>query len=41
MSRFIIKNRITDVEKIKSFDTDGYSFNPAMSEADKWVFVRD
>ena len=41
MSRFIIKNRITDVEKIKSFDTDGYRFNPAMSEADKWVFTRD
>ena len=41
MSRYIIKNRITDVEQIKNFDTDGYSFNSAMSEADKWVFVRD
>ncbi|MGB0450065.1 MAG: peroxide stress protein YaaA [Porticoccaceae bacterium] len=41
MSRYIIKNRITDAEKIKNFDTDGYSFNSALSEADKWVFVRD
>lgn len=41
MSRYIIKNRITDVEQIKKFDTDGYSFNSALSEADKWVFVRD
>jgi cytoplasmic iron level regulating protein YaaA (DUF328/UPF0246 family) len=41
MSNYIIKNRITEVEKIKDFDTDGYSFNAALSEADQWVFVRD
>ena len=41
MSAFIIKNKITDVEKIKRFDTDGYSYNSAMSDADKWVFTRD
>ena len=41
MSAFIIKNKITNVEKIKRFDTDGYSYNPAMSDADKWVFTRD
>jgi cytoplasmic iron level regulating protein YaaA (DUF328/UPF0246 family) len=41
MSNYIIKNRITEVEQIKDFDTDGYSFNAALSEADQWVFVRD
>ena len=41
MSRYIIRNRITEVEQIKDFDTDGYSYNAALSEADQWVFVRD
>jgi cytoplasmic iron level regulating protein YaaA (DUF328/UPF0246 family) len=40
MSAYIIKKKITDVEKIKGFDSDGYSFNAAMSEGDKWVFTR-
>ena len=41
MSRYIIRNRITEVEQIKCFDSDGYSYNAALSEADQWVFVRD
>jgi cytoplasmic iron level regulating protein YaaA (DUF328/UPF0246 family) len=40
MAAFIIKNKITDVELLKNFDSDGYSFNAALSEADKWVFTR-
>ena len=40
MAAFIIKGRITDVEHIKKFDSDGYQFNAAMSEGDKWVFTR-
>ena len=40
MAAFIIKGKITDVEDIKHFDSDGYSFNAAMSEGDKWVFTR-
>jgi cytoplasmic iron level regulating protein YaaA (DUF328/UPF0246 family) len=41
MAAFIIKGKITDVENIKYFDSDGYSFNSAMSEGDRWVFTRD
>ena len=41
MSSYIIRNRITEVEQIKNFDSDGYSYNAALSEADQWVFVRD
>jgi hypothetical protein len=41
MSAFIIKNKITNVEDIKKFDVDGYSYNSAMSEGDKWVFTRE
>ena len=41
MSAFIIKNKITNVENIKNFDVDGYSYNGALSEGDKWVFTRE
>ncbi len=41
MSAYIIKNRITDVDDIKSFDVDGYRYNAAMSTAREWVFCRD
>lgn len=40
MSAFIIKNKITDAEQLKTFDIDGYSYNAAMSEGNKWVFCR-
>jgi cytoplasmic iron level regulating protein YaaA (DUF328/UPF0246 family) len=40
MSAFIIKNKITDAQQLKTFNVDGYSFNPAMSEGNKWVFCR-
>jgi cytoplasmic iron level regulating protein YaaA (DUF328/UPF0246 family) len=41
MSAYIIKNRITDVNKIKNFDTAGYRYNKSMSSAREWVFIRD
>jgi cytoplasmic iron level regulating protein YaaA (DUF328/UPF0246 family) len=40
MSRYIIQNRITDVEKLKGFDIDGYQYSAALSEQDQLVFVR-
>ena len=40
MSAFIIKNKITDAEQLKTFNVDGYSFNAAMSDGNKWVFCR-
>ena len=41
MARYIVQNRITDADAIKGFDTDGYAFQPDMSEGDRWVFLRD
>jgi len=41
MSAFIIKNKIIHVEDIKKFDVDGYSYNNALSDGDKWVFTRE
>jgi cytoplasmic iron level regulating protein YaaA (DUF328/UPF0246 family) len=40
MGAYIIKNRITEVERIKDFAVAGYSYNEAMSEGDKWAFTR-
>jgi len=40
MSAYIIKNRLTRVEKIKDFDTGGYRYQPDLSSATDWVFTR-
>lgn len=41
MARFMIERRITDPEGLKDFDTGGYRFNPDMSGASRWIFLRD
>jgi cytoplasmic iron level regulating protein YaaA (DUF328/UPF0246 family) len=41
MARFIIDERLEDVEGIKRFRTDGYKFSKAQSTAHDWVFTRD
>ena len=40
MSRYIIQNRITEIEQINQFDSDGYVYNAALSELDGPVFLR-
>ncbi len=40
MARYIVDNRIKKIADIKGFDTDGYSFNEAMSKGNTWVFTR-
>ncbi|WP_211825865.1 peroxide stress protein YaaA [Kistimonas asteriae] len=41
MVRYIIDNKITQVEDLKGFDYEGYSFNAEMTEGNEWVFTRD
>ncbi len=41
MARFIVQNRLTDMEVIKAFDAGGYAHAPDLSETDKPVFLRD
>lgn len=41
MSAYIIQNRISDPEAIKAFNVAGYSFNPALSKGNDWVFTRE
>ncbi|MBY5933662.1 peroxide stress protein YaaA [Tateyamaria omphalii] len=40
MARHIIQNRVTDLEGVRSFDTDGYAYQPNLSTDAKPVFVR-
>ncbi|MFY0650812.1 MAG: peroxide stress protein YaaA [Cyclobacteriaceae bacterium] len=40
MANYIIKNRITEPELIKSFNSNNYAFDPAQSDDTNWVFTR-
>ena len=40
MCDYIIQNRITRVEDLQSFNSDGYRFAPALSSQKDWVFTR-
>jgi uncharacterized protein len=40
MARHIIKNRISEPDRIKDFCDDGYGFNPSLSDSANWVFTR-
>lgn len=39
MTRFILKNRIEDTESLKSFEWEGFSFDAAESNVNRWVFT--
>jgi len=40
LSRYIIKNQLTDPEDIKTFNEDGYAFDKKLSQDNVWVFSR-
>jgi cytoplasmic iron level regulating protein YaaA (DUF328/UPF0246 family) len=40
MCDYIVQNRITQVEDIQSFQSDGYQFAPRLSSQGDWVFTR-
>ena len=40
MSRYIIDNALNKPDDLKAFDSDGYQFQPQMSNGDQWVFIR-
>jgi cytoplasmic iron level regulating protein YaaA (DUF328/UPF0246 family) len=41
MARYAIQNRVTEVEQLKGFGSEGYRFVPEASDANRWVFRRD
>ena len=40
MSRFVLKNQITDAEDLKAFSEEGYWFNEQLSSENTYVFTR-
>ncbi|TYK65057.1 peroxide stress protein YaaA [Colwellia echini] len=40
MARYIIQNKLTNIEDIKGFDLAGYQYNAEMSKGSDWVFTR-
>ena len=40
MANYIIKNRITEPDLMKSFDGNGYVYDPNLSDENNWVFTR-
>jgi len=40
LSRYIIENRLSDPDDIRSFDLEGYAFNASQSADEQWVFTR-
>jgi cytoplasmic iron level regulating protein YaaA (DUF328/UPF0246 family) len=40
MARYLCEHRLEDPEQLKGFDSDGYAFDPAHSEGDRWRFSR-
>lgn len=40
MTRFVIKNRITNQDDLQAFNDEGYWFHPTLSTPEKPVFVR-
>ncbi|EJS90772.1 hypothetical protein AAUPMB_00800, partial [Pasteurella multocida subsp. multocida str. Anand1_buffalo] len=41
MCRYIIQNRLSEVEQLKGFDLGGYWFDPTSSSETEFVFKRD
>jgi len=41
MCRYLIQNRLTDIEQLKEFDLAGYCFDSASSTETEFVFKRD
>lgn len=40
MSRFIIKNRITNPDELKAFRWEGFNYDESLSEGDNMVFIQ-
>lgn len=40
MARYVCEQQITQVDDIKGFDSEGYTFSERLSKGNKWVFTR-
>jgi len=40
MARYIIENKLTNMEQLKEFDLAGYQYNADLTQGNDWVFTR-
>lgn len=40
MARFAVKNRVANVDELKLFDYEGYTYSDSLSSGTTWVFIR-
>jgi cytoplasmic iron level regulating protein YaaA (DUF328/UPF0246 family) len=40
MARFLIQNELSDIDDLKHYNLDGYSYDAMHSTQDEWCFVR-
>lgn len=40
MSRYLIQNNLNDIEQLKLYNQDGYTYDDKLSNEKEWVFVR-
>ncbi len=40
MANYCCKNKITDIDTLKSYNVDGYSYDDRLSTENEWVFLR-
>lgn len=40
MTDFIVKNKLSDPEDLKTFDRGGYEYAENKSNTEEWVFIR-
>jgi cytoplasmic iron level regulating protein YaaA (DUF328/UPF0246 family) len=41
MARWLCEHRVTDIDAMRGFDSDGYRFDAGQSDADRWRFTRN
>lgn len=41
MTRFLLKNRLDDVEAMKTFRWEGFAYKEELSDPDRWVFLQE
>ncbi len=41
MARYAIENRMKNASDLKSFEKDGYRFDPTLSTDSDWIFIRE
>ncbi|MDX5726250.1 peroxide stress protein YaaA, partial [Clostridioides difficile] len=41
MTKYIVKNRIRDIEELKKFDLEGYKYKENLSNNSEYIFVKE